>query len=177
MSCSNCECCAKGEAIEASQELKDMFVRQLRAQPYSKITEWDVYKLKPTGMFKHHSLFFTPRSSPGDGFTAEIRVVDGKVFVCSFTFKRVPLSRLTHLGSVNRSIEDIADLAVSCAQTFGKFHGTLNNCQNYANLLSDRLGISTEWTDVATAGVVGAVGVAVIGAAIGAVVYSRNKKK
>ncbi len=163
--------------MEASKELKDKFIEHLRAKPYSQNTSWDVYKLKPSGMFKHHSLFFTPRSSPGDGFTAEIRVVNGQVIVCSYTYKSVQLSQFAYLGSVDRSIEDIADLAVNCAESFGKFNGTLNNCQNYTNLLSDRLGISTEWTDVGIVGVLGAAGAAVVGAGVAAVVYSRNKKK
>ncbi len=163
--------------MEASKELKDMLVEKLRAKPYSQNTSWDVYKLKPSGMFKHHSLFFTPRSSPGDGFTAEIRVIEGKVVFYTVTFGGVPLSQFAHLGSVDRSIEGIIDLAVNCAQSFGKFNGIRNNCQNYANLLSDRLGIITEWTDVGIVGVLGAIGAAVVGAGVGAVVYSRNKKK
>ncbi len=170
--------------MEASKELKDMFVQHLRAKPYSQHTSWDVYKIKPSGMFKHHSLFFTPRSSPGDGFTAEIRVDYGQVVFCSVAFERVPLyeSQFAHLGSVDLSIEDVIDLAVNCAESFGKFNGILNNCQNYANLLSDKLGISTEWTDAVVTGVLGAavlgaIVVGVIGAAVGAVMYSKNKKK
>ncbi len=186
-SCSNCKMCVRGQAIEVShlREIKDMILGQLRDKPYFKNTCWDVYKLKPSGVFKHHSLFFTPHSSAGNGFTAEIRVVDGEVVFCAAHYEDVPLSNFSHLGTVNRSIADIIDVAVNCSQWFGSFHGILNNCQNYVKNLSSELDLTTEWTDVGITAATAATAATVMitaaaflaGAVAGGVVYSRNKKR
>lgn len=95
--------------MKSNKEIKDKIVKNLSAMPYFRNTSWDVYKLKPSRMFKHHSLFFTPSSSPGDGFTVEIRVVNGKVVFWSMTFQNVPVSKFKCLGSINQSIENIID--------------------------------------------------------------------
>ena len=173
----NSESLVKANSFRCSQELKDYLSGVLREKAYGSSTSWNVYKLKPSGMFKHHSLFFTPTSNPGDGFTAEIRVEDGQVIFFCMTFEGVPVAKFTHLGSIHMSVSNIINMAVDSAQEFGDYDGTLNNCQHYCNSLADKFGVSTEWTDVAVAGVLGALGAALVGAAIGGVLYARRGKK
>ncbi len=156
--------------MKASKEIKDSIFGQLQDKPYSQTTFWNVYKMKPSGWCTHHSLFFTPRLSPGDGFTAEIQVYGGQVHVCTNTFENVLLSKFTYVGYVLKSITGIIDLAVNCAEKFGPFHSTLNNCQNYTNLLSSDLKITEQWTDL---------GMAVVSVSVllgGWALYSRYKK-
>ena len=144
----------KGEAFKATPSAKTFISSKLEAKTFGHCTSWDVYKLKPSGMFKHHSLFFTPTSNPGNGFTAEIRVVYGQVeFWCDVLSPSV--SALTYLGSVSRSVSNIISIAIDVAESFGAFHGIFNNCQNYCNLLSDKLQIKQQFTDISLCSLLG----------------------
>ncbi len=73
---------------------------------------------------------------------------------------------------------------MDCTELFGTFHGTFNNCQNYTNLLSRKLEVSTEWTDAArvvgiggaSLAFIGTVALAAVGLVLGVAKYSRRKK-
>ena len=148
------EVVARIRNFNASQQSKEAVSRALDKKPYFYNTSWSVYKLKPSGWFKHHSLFFTPTSNTGDGFTAEIRVDgDQLVYFCE-ALENICVSSLNLLGCVKMSVSNIVAIALDTAAEFGKYDVTWNNCQNYCNQLSEKLRISTEWTDVGVVGVV-----------------------
>lgn len=85
------------------------------------------------------------------------------------------LSNLTKLGSVRKSAFELMDIGIDCLEKFGAFNGITNNCQNYCNMVAKELGVSTQWTDVATVGVGSALLVGVAGAVVAGVMYGRKR--
>lgn len=88
MSDSTDRCCdqasAPGKPFKATRAAKDEQYRKLRQGWKEGISltdeiTWDVYKLKPQGRLVHHSLLFTSGSSPCQGFTIELHVIDDQV--------------------------------------------------------------------------------------------------
>ncbi len=114
--------------------------------------EWTVYKLSPSGLFKHFSLLFVCEDKPyigSPGFTFELECFVGGQSGNYVAPKTIfwQGSGTIKLGVIRDSAEAIMNRGLICLAKFGDYHNIINNCQSFCSKFAGELSISQPWTD------------------------------
>ncbi len=155
--CSSGDMIIDGTRFQLTDETRQSYYTQVETE-WAKLTlpdirenvKWTVYKLSPSGILKHFSLFFVYEDTKSPGFTFElVCIVSRRNQVAPKTTVRQRKSGTSklHLGVIRGSAESIMERGLQCLVEFGHYHTITNNCQNFCRKFAEKLGVEQPWSD------------------------------
>ena len=125
------------ETTERFERNVERFWSQELLPARTETVTWSVYLVRPSEMFRHHSLLVSDES--GRSFTIELVVdVESRSVVPisrSFDPSNYPQLDYTCLGEVTTTAKALFRKALNCLERLGDYHYMNNNCQDFCKVL------------------------------------------